>query len=181
VRGFVQGGGSLFAARDSFETILDKRFGLSYGGGGQVGFANGLFVQVGVSRLQETGSRAIVTASQIFRVDVPHTITTMPIEATAGYRMVHGRRVASYAGLGVGWHRFKESAASLEGADTTSTHVGYHVLAGAEFPMGGWLSLAGEAQWSKVPNAFGESGVSAAFGEKDLGGGTFRVKVLFGR
>jgi hypothetical protein len=32
-----------------------------------------------------------------------------------------------------------------------------------------------------VPDAIGESGVSAVFNERDLGGATFRVKVIIGR
>ena len=44
-----------------------------------------------------------------------------------------------------------------------------------------WLGVAGEASWSTVPDAIGDSGVSAAFDETDLGGTTFRVKITIGR
>jgi hypothetical protein len=47
-------------------------------------------------------------------------------------------------------------------------------------PSGGWLALAGEAQWTAVPKALGETGLSAAFGEDDLGGTTFRFKLIVG-
>jgi hypothetical protein len=50
-----------------------------------------------------------------------------------------------------------------------------------EYKITRWLGLAGEASWSTVPDAIGESGVSEAFNETDLGGTTFRVKITIGR
>ena len=45
------------------------------------------------------------------------------------------------------------------------------------------VGISGEAEWSTVPNALGQtpSGASAAFDETDLGGVTFRIKVVVGR
>ena len=48
--------------------------------------------------------------------------------------------------------------------------------------MGRWLGIAGEAGWMSVPDAFTEpTGAAVAFGEDDLGGAVFRVKVVIGR
>lgn len=58
--------------------------------------------------------------------------------------------------------------------------MGYHLLGGVEIPIGRWLALAGEAQWTAVPKALGETGVLAAFAEDDLGGTTFRFKLIVG-
>ena len=65
--------------------------------------------------------------------------------------------------------------------DVDESFNGYHVIGGAEYKITRWLGLAGEAAWSTVPDAIGESGVSDAFNETDLGGTTFRVKITIGR
>lgn len=182
IRGFGQAGGTLFTARDSFETILDSALGGVFGGGAQVSFGNGLFAQVGVDRFRKTGSRALVSGEQIFRLGIPHTITVTPIHVTVGYRDTRARRTVGYGGGGFGSHALKEASPDLGGTeDLSATKIGYHLVGGAEFRMTGWVWLAGEIQWSAVPNAIGDRGISAVFEEDDLGGTTFRFKVLFGR
>ena len=105
-----------------------------------------------------------------------------PVEFTVGYRETAARRVVSYAGVGVGWHTLKEESPSLQDAGNGSEgHLGYHILGGAEYPVGRWLWLAGEIQWASVPGVLGETGVSAVYGEDNLGGTTFRFKILVGR
>jgi opacity protein-like surface antigen len=182
IRGFVQGGGSLFNARNSFETILGSAFGPMFGGGVQYGFANGTFVQASVGRFRKSGSRAIVSGSQVFRLQSPDEITVTPIQFSVGYRDFRATRVVPYVGGGIGWHMLKEESATLQGSDDVNgEHIGYHILGGIEYPIGSWMSLGGEVQWSAVPGVLGQSGVSAAFDEKDLGEATFRFKVNFGR
>ena len=44
-----------------------------------------------------------------------------------------------------------------------------------------WLAIGGEVAWSSVPDALGAGGVSAVFGEDNLGGTTIRIKATFGR
>jgi hypothetical protein len=41
--------------------------------------------------------------------------------------------------------------------------------------------VAGEANWTTVPDAIGAAGVSAAFDETDLGGTSVRLKITVGR
>jgi hypothetical protein len=36
------------------------------------------------------------------------------------------------------------------------------------------------AQWATVPKALGESGISAVYGERNLGGTSFRFKLIVG-
>jgi hypothetical protein len=179
-RGFVRGGMAMFGARNSFETVLDGRFGPVFGGGAQVGFPNGTFAQVGFSRFEKTGARVIVSASQVFRLDVPYTVTITPIEASVGYREINTNGTASYVGFGVGYHQLVESTPSFQDR-TTTAHIGYQVFGGVEYPVGRWLSVAGEVQWAGLPKSLGESGVSEVFEEDDLGGATFVVKLLVGR
>lgn len=181
VRGFAQASGTLFVARDSFETILGSTFGTLYGTGGQVVLPSGLFVQGGVDRFRKTGTSAIVSGEQVFRIDAPDTITVTPIQFSLGYRAIPQSRLVGYFGAGAGWHLFEEETRAVRVTEARKTgHVGYHVGGGAEYRIGPGVWLAGEIQFTAVPNALGESGVSAAFNEKNLGGTTFRVKILVG-
>ena len=181
-RGFGQAGGTLFTAQDSFDAILGGSFGGQFGGGGQVVFPNGALVQVSFDRFSETGTRALVSGSQVFTLDVPEKVTVTPITITAGYRGAPAAGLTPYVGAGVGWYQLEEEQLETTNASRIDTrHIGYHVVGGAEFPLLPFLWLAGEVQWATVPDAIGETGVSLAYDEDDLGGTTFRFKVIVGR
>lgn len=182
IRGFAQAGGTLFTASNSFETILGNQFGPLFGGGVEVIFPNGVFVQGSFERFRETGSRAVVAGSQIFSVNSPERITVTPVQGTLGYRgKAHGG-LTPFVGAGAGWYRLEEEALSVSAIDPVSDrHVGYHILGGVEYPLTRWVWLAGEAAWATVPDAIGGSGVSSVFGDDDLGGTTVRLKLIVGR
>ncbi len=182
IRGFGQAGGILFAAQDSFDTILGGSFGSQFGGGAQVAFPNGAFAQVSVDRFTETGTRALVSGTQIFTLDLPEKVTITPTTVTVGYRGTRTKALAPYAGVGIGWYRLEEESPTLPNTERISDgHIGYHLLGGAEYELLPWAWVAGEVQWATVPDAIGQSGVSSVFEEDDLGGTTFRVKLIFGR
>ena len=178
IRGFGQASSARFTAVDTFDTILGSAFVPAFGGGAQVVLPNGAFVQGTVDRLRKTGSLVLVSGTQIFTLAVPDVVTVTPIQGTVGYRDPRPRRVVSYYGGGLGWYVLRERAASVP--DVSGGHLGYHLLGGAEFPVSRWFSLAGELQLSTVPKSLGETGLSAAFKEDDLGGVSFRVKVMVG-
>ena len=181
IRGFGQTGGMLFTAHDSFDTIMDTAFGLFHGGGAQVVLPNGTFLQASAERYRKRGSRALVSGDQIFLLDIPSEVTVTPVLATVGYRVPESARYTPYVGAGLGWHSLREDSASGAAGETiTQRKLGYHVVGGVDVPLARWVGVAGEVQWSTVPKALGETGVSAVFDEDDLGGTTFRLKVTFG-
>jgi hypothetical protein len=181
IRGFAQTGGTLFAARDSFDTIVGRPFGFLSGAGGQVVFPNGAFAQVSADRFRETGSRVLVSGTQIFTLDLPAQISVTTVLVSAGFRAASHRRYAPYVGAGIGWHALTEESPMLPAlALIRERKVGYHLFGGVELPLARWVSVAGEAQFATVPKGLGETGVSAVFGEDDLGGTTFRVKIIVG-
>lgn len=181
IRGFGQTGGMLFTAHNSFDTIVETAFGLFHGGGAQVVLPNGTFLQGSAERYRKRGSRALVSGDQIFLLDIPSEVTVTPVLVTVGYRVPESARYTPYVGAGLGWHSFREESLSGTAGETiTKRKLGYHVVGGAEVPLARWFGVAGEVQWSTVPKALGESGVSAVFDEDDLGGTTFRLKVTFG-
>ncbi len=185
IRGFADAGSTRFAATRSFEAVLGTASGPVFGGGGEVLLPRGIFVSLRGARFRDTGQRVFVSGGQTYPLGIPTLVTVRPLELTAGYRLNRpGWRVIPYAGGGTGWHKYTESSDFADPSENVSlTATGYHVLGGAEFPILGWLAGAVEAQWSRVPDGLGAdaNGVSAAFGESDMGGTTLRVKVVLGR
>ena len=185
VRGFGDFGSTWFNASRSFETILGSSSGLVFGGGGEVVLPQNIFIGVRASRFRGTGQRAFLFDGEPFDLGIDTTVTVRPLEFTGGYRFVApASRVIPYAGGGIGWHRYEETSDFSSDADNVDeTFRGYHVMGGAEVRIRRWLGVAGEAQFTTVPDALGTNatGVSSTFGETNLGGATFRAKVVIGR
>jgi opacity protein-like surface antigen len=192
MRGFADAGLTIFTATQSFKAILGTPAGAVFGGGVEVGVTRDVFVSLAASRFRRTGERVFVFQNQVFKLNVADTITVTPLQLSAGYRFRGGRsgsvtapsRFTPYVGGGVGWYRFSEtSAQSTSDEDETTTHAGYHALAGVETPIRRWMAAAVDAQWAMVPNAFGDSAasVSRLYDEHDLGGFTFRVRIIVGQ
>ena len=184
IRGFADFGSRSFTATESFTAILGKDRGPVFGGGVEAILPWQLFVNLRASRFRDTGQRVFIFNGEQFDLGIPTTITVTPIELTGGYRFAFWPRVVPYAGLGVGWHKYTETsefATDSENVDLQRT--AFQLLGGAEFGLTRWLAAAGELQWATVPDALGEdpNGVAAEFNEDNLGGVTFRVKVVIGR
>jgi len=183
--GFADIGGIALTASHSFESIVGSKSGVVFGGGGELVLPQRIFISVRASRFQKSGSRVFVANGQTFDLGIPTDVSITPFEISAGYRFVRARAsVIPYAGGGIGWHRYKESstfATATENVDETFS--GYQLLGGAEIRAGRWIGIAGEVEWATVPNALGQnsSGVSSTFAETNLGGTTFRVKVVIGK
>jgi opacity protein-like surface antigen len=184
-RGFADVGGIAFTASHSFDAILGSKSGVIFGGGGEIVLPQRIFISVRASRFQKSGSRVFIANGERFDLGIPTDVSITPLEISAGYRFARARStIIPYAGGGIGWHRYKETstfATSTEDVDHTFT--GYQALGGAEFRATRWIGIAGEAEWSSVPNALGQNstGVSTNFNETNVGGTSFRVKVVIGK
>jgi opacity protein-like surface antigen len=184
LRGFADVGSRTFTATDSFTAILGSDRGVVFGGGVEAVLPGRVFVSVRASRFRETGERVFIFNGEQFDLGIPTTITVTPVELTGGYRFDFGRRLIPYAGAGVGWHKYTETSQFAEESETVDArHTGFQLLGGAEFGFARWIAAAAELQWATVPDALGEdpNGVAAEFDETDLGGLTFRVKIVIGR
>ena len=182
-RAVVEAGARTFTASQSFEAVHGSKSGPLFGAGAQVIVGRNLFVSFDVSRFQKDGERVVVAAGEAFPNGIATTISVTPIEVSAGWRFDDGRRtVIPYLGAGAGWHRYKETTELAPDLDVDFTKMGFQFIGGAEWRAGRWIGVAGEAGWMAVPDAFTAStGAAAAFGEDDLGGAVFRVKVVIGR
>ena len=192
MRGFADAGLTIFSATQSFKAILGTPAGAVFGGGVEVGVTRDVFLSLAASRFRRTGKRVFVFQNQIFKLNVPDTITLTPLQVSAAYRFEGRRppratrpaRFTPYAGGGIGWYRFSETTADASAGDEEkTTHTGYHVLAGLETPVRRWVAVAFDAQWAAVPNAIGDSTASVAslYDEHDLGGFTLSVRIIVGR
>jgi hypothetical protein len=184
VRGFFEAGARTFTASKSFDAVLGSKSGPIFGAGGEVLVGRNLFVSFGVSRFQRDGERVVVFDDEAFPLGIDTTVSIVPIELSAGWRFTNPRRtVTPYVGAGLAWHRYKETSEFADdGEDAQFTKAGFQLLGGAEWRASRWLAVAGEAAWMSVPDAFTEpTSAAVAFGEDDLGGAVFRVKLVIGR
>jgi hypothetical protein len=183
LRGFGQVGVMAFTARESFEAIFGQAYGPTFGGGVQLQFRSGPYVQGSVERFRKTGQRVFVFEGTTFPLGIPQTVTIQPISVTAGYRFPLRRVVLPYIGGGIGTHLLKEASPYDEPTERVDErHTSYHAHGGVEFrtPLR-WVAPAVEARFTTVPDALGREGASAAFEEDDLGGWQLQMKVLVGR
>jgi len=184
LRGFADVGSTTFAADDSFTAVLGRARGAVFGGGVEAVFPQRLFVNLRASRFRDTGQRVFLFGGERFGLGIPTTITITPLELLGGYRFDYGWRVVPYGGAGIGWHLYEETSQFAQGSENVRERLqGYQILGGAEIRIARWLGAAVEGQWATVPDALGDdaNGVSKELQESNLGGATFRVKVVVGR
>jgi hypothetical protein len=185
IGGYAMFGNINFIAAESFDAVVGSSSGPIFGGGARIGLPfGGLFVDVGAWRYRGEGERVFIANNEIFKLGIPVEITVTPIELSAGWRFRIRRapKFTPYAAGGLTILKYRETSDFSTGSeDADDSFNGYHVIGGAEYKLARWLGLTGEVSWSTVPDAIGESGVSEAFDETDLGGTTFRVKITIGR
>jgi opacity protein-like surface antigen len=183
LRGFADLGSTAFTAQRSFEAVLGDKRGPVWGGGIEVVLPFPVFVDVRASQFKRTGQRVFLYQGQQYDLGIPTTVTITPLTLVGGYRGDFGWRIVPYGGGGIGWHRYQETSQFAEASENVDERFqGYHILGGAEFRVARWIGTAFETEWSTVPDALGSdpNSVSKEFNETDLGGVTFRVKILIG-
>jgi hypothetical protein len=185
IEGYAMFGGIKFAARESFETIVGDSTGPIVGGGIRIGLGlDGLFFDVGAWQFKAAGERAFIFGDEVIGLGIPVDLRVTPIEVSFGWRFRIRKlpNLVPYAAGGLTSMRYEETSEfSSTGEDVDGTFNGIHVLGGAQYKITRWLGVAGEASWTTVPDTIGESGVSKAFDETDLGGTTFRIKITIGQ
>ncbi|MGH9162722.1 MAG: hypothetical protein ACRD2X_22370, partial [Vicinamibacteraceae bacterium] len=177
------------AASETFDATVGSANAVEYGASGAVLLPRGFFVEVDVSHVENDGQRVFVDDGSVFELGIPLTVSMTPIDLTGGYRFgasearpFAARRLpfVPYGGVGVGWLAYKETSEFAEpDEDVDERYTSYHLLGGVEVPLWRILGVAAEARYRWVPDALGESesSVSEAFGETNLGGFLFRVKL----
>ena len=182
LRPFFLASGQNFTAKETFKAVFGRTVEPVWGGGAQVTFPNGLFVDVTVSRFKATGERAFRFDGQNFGLGIPLTVTVKPVEVSGGYRFRASPRLLPYVGAGVGSYSYEETSDFASDDENLKTrHSGYLVTGGAEFRLGRWLGLTADVQYTRVPGILGDGGISKEADENDLGGVAARFRVIVGR
>lgn len=183
LRPFVMVTGQNFTAKETFTAVFGRSVEPFVGGGLQLAFRNGLYVEVTASRFKKTGERAFLSEDdRPFRLGIPLTATITPFEATGGFRFRPGFGIVPYVGGGIGSYDFKEESEFSEAAENLSVrHLGYLVAGGAEFRVHRWVGMSLDVQYTRIPGILGSGGISQDVGETDLGGTAARLKVIVGR
>src|SRR5262249_9526004 len=150
------------------------------GGGAHLGLPwGGLFAEVGAWRFHEEGERVFIANGTRFPLGIHEDVTLTPIEISGGWRFRFRKlpKFFPYAAAGLPSMRYQETSDfSAADEDVDENFGGYHLSVGAEYKILRWLGVAGEAQWTTVPDAIGNGGVSATFQENELGGKALRFK-----
>jgi hypothetical protein len=179
-RVFVLAALQKFAAAETFDAAFGRSVQPFLGGGLQVAWRNGFFVDGAISFFHKTGERAFVFEDETISLGVPLEATIVPFEATAGYRFLGSSpsRVTPYVGGGVGAYSYKEESDSDD--EVSIQKAGVLALAGVEFRVSRRLFTAFDVQYSHVPGILGDGGLSAEFAEDNLGGVAVRFRFMVG-
>jgi hypothetical protein len=183
-RPFIFGEEEAFAAVETFKAVFGRSYEPFFGGGLQVAFHGTYYVEVNASRFKKTGQRVFRNNGQNFSLGIPLTATITPIEIVGGYRFKPRQmpRVRPFLAAGVTVYSYKETSDFVDASDNVDTrHAGFAGTGGVEFRLGRWIGLSGDAAYTHVTGILGQSGVSKAAGENDLGGIGARVRLIFGR
>ena len=185
IEGYAAFGNITFTAAESFETITGSSSGPMVGGGIRIGLGlGGLFFDVGAWRFHTEGERVFVYNDEVFPLGIPVDITVTPLEISGGWKIRLRRlpKFIPYLAAGLTSMQYRETSDfAITGENVHAIYPGYHVMGGAEYKVRRWLGVAGEASWTTVPDAIGDSGVSQRFSDSDLGGTTLRLKITIGR
>lgn len=170
-----------FTAHETFTSAFGQDTFPFYGGGVDMVFRHGIFLDVTVSHFKATGERAFVFNGQTYRLGIPLTVTESPVEVSAGYRFREWHRIRPYAGGGVGSYSYSETSDSSDsGENARMTHAGYLLVGGGELRVTSWVALAVDVEWTHVPGILGKAGLSQG-SDNDLGGVATRFRVIIGR
>lgn len=181
-RGYVTYGTTLFTAADSFKAVDGKERQNGRGGGGTVtGLWRGVFVDVAFSQQRFDGQRVFVDSGTRYPLGIPLTIKLRPIDVATGWRFAAGR-VSPYAGGGVTFISYKESGAFAQaGDDVSEQKAGALVLGGLDVAIVKWAHVGADLRYRMVTGVLGVGGVSAMFGDDQLGGFSTAMRVSIGR
>jgi opacity protein-like surface antigen len=170
----VEGHGGYFqrAAKDSAQAVFETDGTPIFGGGARYTFWKGLFASAAMRTFSEEGERVFVASpgGPVQRLGFPLRVAITPILLQAGWRFRDGKLIVPYVSAGVAITQYEETSdVAGESFDNEFTKTGFTGAAGVEVGRG-IFRFAGEVGYTTVPDAIGFGGVSAVYGEDDIGG-----------
>ena len=178
-RGYFIAGSTWLTAADSFNAVADSNRTLNLGGGGAATLWKNVFVDVSVQRMKIDGQRVFVDQGTVYHLNIPLQVTMIPFDVAAGWRMPG--RVSAYGAVGVSRISYNERSDFADaGDDVDESRTGLLLLGGADVTVWRFVSLGGEIRSRHVEGPLGETGVSAIFGERSIGGVAVSIRVSAG-
>jgi hypothetical protein len=170
------------ASSETFDAVAGSTRAGSLGGGVQLTrLWRLLFADLGFSRQRLDGERVFVSDGVVFPLDIPLEVSFTPFDIAAGWRFER-QRFSPYVGGGLSLITYKESSPfGRAGDDVNERGTGLLMLAGLDVPVWRFVSVGGELRYRAVSGVLGEGGASEAFGEDQLGGVQYSVRVSVGR
>jgi outer membrane protein W len=174
---------TMTGARDSAKAVFGGSGG-GFTGGAEVtfGLSRSFFVGAGGRFFQKTGERVFVAdaESPVFRLGHPLKIRTVPVYGLLGFHFTPDSKFDPYVSTGAGVTFYSEESTVAAITETNSqTKFSGFVALGADYGRGS-VRFGVEANYSFVPNTIGLGGVSAIYGEKDVGGFAILGRLVFG-
>jgi hypothetical protein len=170
-------------ARKSAEAVFGGSGG-GFTGGAELTFGlnRSFFVGAGGRFFQKTGERVFVADADapVFRLGHPLKIRTIPLYGLLGFRISPDATFVPYVsgGAGVTLYDEESTVGGITESSSQSKFSGFVAL-GADYGRGA-VRFGLEANYSFVPSTIGLGGVSAVYGEKDVGGFSILGRIVFG-
>jgi hypothetical protein len=169
----VQGGwADMTNAAHSAEAVFGSRGGATAGLRVDLGLGGPWFAGAGLRYVERDGERVFTEGpgAPVFRLGHPLSVRIVPVFVAGGYRFRRDSRLVPYALVGGGVASLRETSTVAEVKDTSTRTKGLALLAaGVEYGRG-TVRAGAEISYSRLPDAGGLGGVTAAYGETDLGG-----------
>ena len=177
--GYFVAGSTWLAAADSFDAVAGTRRTSNFGGGAAVTFWKSAFVDVAVSRQKMDGQRVFVDQGTVYGLNIPLRVTMIPFDLAAGWRIAG--RVSPFGAVGVTHISYRErSDFAGTGEDVDGSGTGLVVLGGADVMILRRVRVGAELRYRAADGPLGETGVSAVFGERSIGGFAAAVRISVG-
>lgn len=168
-------------ASRSANALFGASGGPTIGITGEYGMGEMFFVRAGARFFQQDGERVFVAepGGEVFQLGHPLEVRIIPAYVLVGLRFLPGSSLRPYVGAGGGMSSYnEESTVAGEVISFSASKAMGMAVAGLDYGRGS-IRVGGEVAYSLVPNTIGTGGVSAIYGEDDVGGLTAVVRISF--
>ena len=156
--------------------------GPTFGAAVTLGLGRSFFVGAGGRFFQKTGQRVFVenATGPVFPLGHPLKVRTIPMFGLVGFRFSPDKTLVPYVTGGAGITSYKEES-TVGGITEKASQSKFSgmIAVGADYGRGP-LRFGVEANYSLVPSTIGLGGVSAVYGEKDVGGFAIVGRLVLG-
>jgi hypothetical protein len=169
----------LTGAPESANAIFGRTGDLEYGGFASVALNRSVFLSVSGTYFEKTGERVFLAKAgdPWFRLGHPLKLRLIPVNLVVGYRFHVGSSVVPYLAVGGGATFYTEESTIGGITESVEKTEGTGIVMGGIDYVNRNLLFGLQASWSTVPNSVGVGGVSAIYGEDDLGGVTVSARL----